>query len=158
MRAEAQAHVDSINDALALLRRFLDWDRALRRLDELNARVEDPKLWDDPKQAQEVMRERRRLDEAVTATRAIESELADTVELMEMAEAEGDNALVDDAVSSLEALEKRAQRDKSPRCWPARRTPTTPTSRSTPAPAAPRARTGPRCSSACTRAGPSGTA
>jgi peptide chain release factor 2 len=28
MRAEAQAHVDTINDALALLRRFLDWDRA----------------------------------------------------------------------------------------------------------------------------------
>lgn len=39
MRAEAQAHVDTIKDALALLRRFLDWDRALRRLDELNARA-----------------------------------------------------------------------------------------------------------------------
>ena len=64
MRAEAQAHVDKINDALALLRRFLDWDRALRRLDELNARVEDQSLWNDPKAAQEVMRERRRLDEA----------------------------------------------------------------------------------------------
>jgi membrane peptidoglycan carboxypeptidase len=38
MRAEAQAYVDQINAALALLRRFLDWDRALRRLDELNAR------------------------------------------------------------------------------------------------------------------------
>ena len=112
MRAEAQPYADSINDALALLRRFLDWDRALRRLDELNARVEDPSLWNDPKAAQEVMRERRRLDEAVAATRAIETELADTVELMEMAEAEGDNALVDDAVTSLAVLEKRAQRDK----------------------------------------------
>ena len=76
MRAEAQAHVDSINEALALLRRFLDWDRALRRLDELNARVEDQALWNDPKAAQEVMRERRRLDEAIAATRAIESELS----------------------------------------------------------------------------------
>ena len=37
MRAEAQAHIDQINAATALLRRFLDWDRALRRLDELNA-------------------------------------------------------------------------------------------------------------------------
>ena len=72
MRAEAQAHVDTIKDALELLRRFLDWDRALRRLDELNARVEDQALWNDPKQAQAVMRERRRLDEAITATRAIE--------------------------------------------------------------------------------------
>ena len=33
MRAEAQAHIDEIKAATALLRRFLDWDRALRRLD-----------------------------------------------------------------------------------------------------------------------------
>ena len=112
MRAEAQAHADQINDALALLRRFLDWDRALRRLDELNNRVEDPKLWDDPKAAQEVMRERRRLDEAITATRAIETELSDTIELMEMAEAEGDTAMVDEGVATLAALADRAEADK----------------------------------------------
>lgn len=112
MRAEAQAHVDQINQALALVRRFLDWDRALRRLDELNNRVEDPKLWDDPAQAQVVMRERRRLDEAISATRAIETELSDTVELMEMAEAEGDTALVDDGVASLAVLAERAEKDK----------------------------------------------
>ena len=61
MRAEAQQYIDRIDAALDLLRRFLDWDRALRRLDELNARVEDPTLWDNAKLAQEVMRERRRL-------------------------------------------------------------------------------------------------
>ena len=112
MRAEAQAHVDQINEALALLRRFLNWDRALRRLDELNARVEDQALWNDPKAAQEVMRERRRLDEAITATRAIESELSDTVELIYMADAEGDAEMVDDGVASLAALAARADQDK----------------------------------------------
>src|ERR687894_1713948 len=112
MRAEAQAHADQIRSALDLLRRFLDWDRALRRLEELNARVEDQALWNDPKAAQDVMRERRRLDEAIGATRAIEQELADTVELAEMAEAEGDEALVDDAVKSLAELAERAEQDK----------------------------------------------
>ena len=112
MRAEAQAHVDQINEALALLRRFLDWDRALRRLDELNARVEDQALWNDPKAAQAVMRERRRLDEAIAATRAIESELNDTVELIEMADAEGDAAMADDGTQSLGELAARANRDK----------------------------------------------
>ncbi len=112
MRAEAQASIDRINAALDLLRRFLDWDRALRRLDELNARVEDPGLWDDAKAAQEVMRERRRLEEAIGATRAIEKDLAETRELMEMAEAEGDEALVDDAVAALAALAERAEADK----------------------------------------------
>jgi peptide chain release factor 2 len=112
MRAEAQAFVDQINAAMALVRRFLDWDRAVRRLDELNARVEDSALWDDPKAAQEVMRERRRLDEAIGATQAIERELSDTLELIEMAEAEGDDAMIDEAVASLSTLAERAERDK----------------------------------------------
>src|SRR5437763_13991010 len=92
MRAEAQAYVDQVQAALALLRRFLDWDRALARLDELNARVEDQSLWNDPRQAQEVMRERRRLEGAIAATRAIERELSDTGERIEMSGAEGGGA------------------------------------------------------------------
>ena len=112
MRAEAQAHVDTINEALALLRRSLDWDRALRRLDALNARVEDPTLWNDPKAAQDVMRERRRLDESITATRSIQSELNDTAELIEMAEAEGDDDMASDGTKALAELAERAQKDK----------------------------------------------
>jgi peptide chain release factor 2 len=112
MRAEAQSHVDTINDALSLLRRFLDWDRALRRLDELNARVEDQSLWENPKAAQDVMRERRRLDEAISATRAIESELSDNIELVEMAEAEGDSDMESQAIEALAELATRAEADK----------------------------------------------
>jgi peptide chain release factor 2 len=112
MRAEAQAHADQIRSALDLLRRFLDWDRALKRLEELNAKVEDQALWNDPKAAQEVMRERRRLEEAIGATRAIQQELDDNVELLEMAEAEGDEAMEADAVASLAELAERSERDK----------------------------------------------
>ena len=112
MRAEAQSHIDTIKEALALLRRSLDWDRALRRLDELNARVEDPSLWNDAKAAQDVMRERRRLDEAITATRSIEQELSDTAELIEMAEAEGDEAMAVEGTQALAELAVRADRDK----------------------------------------------
>ncbi len=112
MRAEAQGHIEQINAATALLRRFLDWDKANRRLQDLNAKVEDPTLWDDPKAAQEVMRERRRLEEAIGATQKIETELKDTVELIEMAELEGDESLVDDGVTALGELAERAERDK----------------------------------------------
>jgi peptide chain release factor 2 len=112
MRAEAQTYADQINSALALLRRFLDWDQALARLDELNARVEDPALWSDQKGAQEVMRERRRLEQAIGATRAIEKELADNIELLEMADAEGDASLADDAVAALRELAERSEQDK----------------------------------------------
>ncbi|HEX7782511.1 MAG TPA: peptide chain release factor 2 [Sphingobium sp.] len=112
MRAEAQQYIDRIDAALDLLRRFLDWDRALRRLDELNARVEDPTLWDDAKKAQEVMRERTRLDSAIGATRAIDSEKSDTAELIEMADAEGDEEMALEGVAGLKALAERADEDK----------------------------------------------
>jgi peptide chain release factor 2 len=58
------------------------------------------------------MRERRRLDEAITATRQIESELEDTVGLIEMAEEEGDQAMVADGIAALAELAERADRDK----------------------------------------------
>src|SRR5690606_22635341 len=112
MRAEGQAHIDRIEAALALVRKFLDWERALRRLDELNARVEDPKLWDNPKDAEAVMRERRRLDAAVSTVKQIAQEMADAIEFVELGEAEGDDETVNEGLSSLAALAERADADK----------------------------------------------
>src|SRR5258705_12924079 len=114
MRAEAQAHIDQIHAATALLRRFLDWDRANRRLDELNAKVEDSTLWDDPKAAQEVMRERQRLEQARGGTRAIERELAEIGRLIELAESEADGAPVDNWGRALGELAELAEPAKAP--------------------------------------------
>lgn len=112
MRAEGQAYIDRIEAALGLIRRSLDWDAALRRLDELNARVEDPTLWDNPKDAKDVMSERGRLDDAIGAVKAISAEMADAVEFIELGEAEGDEATVRDGIDTLAALAERADKDK----------------------------------------------
>ena len=58
------------------------------------------------------MQERGRLDEAIGTTRAIRKELDDTVEMLELAEAEGDGELVSEAEKALEKLAERADRDK----------------------------------------------
>ena len=55
------------------------------------------------------MRERQRLDEALSAVRKLEAELADALGLIEMAEAESDAAMVADAEKSITALTKRAE-------------------------------------------------
>jgi peptide chain release factor 2 len=55
------------------------------------------------------MRERQRLDEAMSAVRSLENELADAVGLIELAEAENDSAMVADAENAIEALTKRAE-------------------------------------------------
>ena len=112
MRAEGQAHIDRIESALALVRKFLDWDRAVRRLDELNARVEDPKLWDDPKAAEVLMRERRRLEASIGAVNQIGQEMADAIEFVELGEAEGDDATISEGLQTLAALADRADADK----------------------------------------------
>jgi peptide chain release factor 2 len=112
MRAEGQAHIDRIEAALALVRRSLDWDRAVRRLDELNARVEDPTLWNDPKKAEEVMRERRRLEASIGTVNEITREMADAIEFVELGDAEGDDATVQEGLDTLAKLAARADADK----------------------------------------------
>ena len=112
MRAEGQANIDRIEAALALVRQSLDWDRALRRLDELDARIQDPKLWDDPKQAQAITQEQKRLETAIGTVREIESEMADAVEFVELGDAEGDEDVAREGLDTLSSLADRADRDK----------------------------------------------
>ena len=112
MRAEGQAYINRIEAALALVRLSLDWERALRRLEELNARVQDPNLWDNPKQAQAISREQKTLETAVNTVNEIAVEMADAVEFIEMGEAEGEDSIVDDGMKTLERLADRADADK----------------------------------------------
>jgi peptide chain release factor 2 len=112
MRAEAHAFINRIDAALALVRLSLDWERALRRLDELNARVQDPTLWDNPKQAQAISREQKSLENAVNTVNEIAAEMADAIEFIEMGEAEGEESIVEDGLKTLERLADRADADK----------------------------------------------
>ncbi|MEL6486789.1 MAG: peptide chain release factor 2 [Pseudomonadota bacterium] len=112
MRAEAQTHIDRIEAALDLVRQSLDWERALRRLDELNARVQDPSLWDNPKEAQAVSREQKTLETAVETVNQISGEMADAIEFIEMGEMEGEESVINDGLATLERLANRADADK----------------------------------------------
>jgi len=85
-----------------------DWDVALRRLDELDARSEDPTLWDKPAEAQALMRERQQLADRINAVKAIEKDLADAVEYAELADMEGDEASLEDARAQLKDIKARA--------------------------------------------------
>jgi len=87
-----------------------DWEPALRHLDELNARVEDPTLWDNAAEAQALMRERQRLAGQVDAVRSLERGLEDAVALAEMADEEGDESSLDEARDELKAIKERAAR------------------------------------------------
>ncbi|MCP1248582.1 peptide chain release factor 2 [Gluconobacter oxydans] len=104
MSAETEALSEQIKQSVALLRRHLDWDVATTRLAELNHRVEDPDLWNDADAAQKLMRERTTLANQIEGVQRIESEVESTLELVELAEMEGDESLVQDAVQTLRAI------------------------------------------------------
>ncbi|MBL27476.1 MAG: peptide chain release factor 2 [Rhodospirillaceae bacterium] len=112
MRAELEAVAGEIRDSLTLLRRHLDPDAAEFRLDELNAKAEDPNLWNDPRAAQEVMRERTRLETSLSGFRGLEQAFTDAVELAELAESEGDEEVLSEASETLQALRDRAAQNR----------------------------------------------
>jgi len=104
MRAETQNHVDAIAKSLKLLGQRMDIQTAPHRLEEFNAHLEAPDLWNDPAKAQGLMRERQGLLDALSTYRLIESGLNDNVELIEMGEAEGDAEIVAEAEGALRAM------------------------------------------------------
>ena len=81
-------------------------------MDELNTLTENPDLWNDSKKAQDLMRERTHLDQAVRGYRELAQGLKDNVDLLAMAESEADQAMVAEAESALFALrDLAAQRE-----------------------------------------------
>jgi peptide chain release factor 2 len=108
MRAEAENTVEAIQKSLHLLRQRLDWETAEHRLEEFNAMIEDPNLWNDPARAQKLMRDRQSLADAIGRVRSFSQDLSDNVELIELGEAEGDADVVKEAEAALKALKEKA--------------------------------------------------
>ncbi|MDQ2092553.1 peptide chain release factor 2 [Rhodalgimonas zhirmunskyi] len=108
MRAEIQSIADEIENSLELLRQRMEWETAQHRLEEFNARVEDPSLWDNPESAQKLMRERQTLVDQMAVHDGIKQELQDNIDLIELGEMEDDKEVVTEAEEALRALKIKA--------------------------------------------------
>ena len=104
MRAETQANIEKIRKSLTLLGQRLGIETAQHRLEEFNARVEDPNLWNDAAKAQKLMRDRQMLVDRMGMHESIRRGLDDNLELIELGEAEGDQEIVAEAEAALSAL------------------------------------------------------
>ncbi len=71
---------------------IFDYDAKALKLSEVNAALEEPTVWDNPKRAQELGKEKRTLEGVVLVLDRLTSELADNAELFEMSAAEDDEA------------------------------------------------------------------
>jgi peptide chain release factor 2 len=104
MRAEMVNVVAAIEKSLGLLAKRLDYDTAPYRLEEFNAMIEDPSLWDDQDRAQKLMRDRQILVDAIATYEGIRQDLSDNLEMIELGVEEADEEVVTDAEEALKAL------------------------------------------------------
>ncbi|HAJ84395.1 MAG TPA: peptide chain release factor 2 [Rhodobacteraceae bacterium] len=108
MRAEMTNVMGAIEKSLGLLAKRLDYETAPYRLEEFNALIEDPSLWDDQKRAQMLMRDRQLLVDAISIYEGIKQGLSDDLEMIELGELDNDVEVIREAEESLKTLAKTA--------------------------------------------------
>jgi peptide chain release factor 2 len=78
---------------------IFDYERKSLRLNEVNAALENPNVWNEPKRAQELGREKKTLETVVETIDHLSTHLADNTELYELSKDDGDHA----ALAAIEA-------------------------------------------------------
>ena len=73
-------------------------------MSELEALAADAHLWEDPERAQKILSERTYLTKSIDEVRQMETQLNNTYEMIEMAEAEGEMDLLQDAEKQFESM------------------------------------------------------
>ncbi|MCX7512214.1 peptide chain release factor 2 [Frateuria sp. STR12] len=101
------AQIADLTDRVESLRGYLDYATKRERLEEVSRELESPTVWDDPPRAQELGRERARLDTVVTGIDELTAALSDARELLDMAAADGDEDTVQSVADDVEKLEAR---------------------------------------------------
>jgi len=81
---------------------IFDYEVKTERLHVVNAELEDPNVWNDPKRAQDLGREKKSIEDVVMTLTSLAQSIADSRELFEMAAADNDDA-------TLEAIQADAE-------------------------------------------------
>lgn len=84
---------------------IFDFDTKSERLEEILGLLEDPTIWDDPEQAQQLGKERARLDALVGTLAKVTNVVSDSQEMLELALSESDQSLADEVLKDLDELE-----------------------------------------------------
>ncbi|MEJ2360401.1 MAG: peptide chain release factor 2 [Gammaproteobacteria bacterium] len=88
------------------LRGYLDYDAKRERLDEVSRELEDPAIWNEPERAQELGRERARLEHVVSVLSGLDTGLNEAEELLELARDEDDEETLQSVVADLDNQEQ----------------------------------------------------
>ncbi|WP_158884824.1 peptide chain release factor 2 [Rhodanobacter sp. L36] len=104
------AQIADLRGRVESLRGYLDYATKSERLEEVSRELENPKVWDDPANAQELGRERARLHTIVNGIDTLTASLTDASELLEMAVADQDEETASSVVNDLATLEAQVSK------------------------------------------------
>ncbi|MES2161520.1 MAG: peptide chain release factor 2 [Pseudomonadota bacterium] len=90
----------------AELRRYLDFDKKSEKLEQVNEELEDPTVWNDPKKAQDLGKEKKSLEAIVFALTKADTDLKDMGDLFAMAKEEGDDDTLEALIVDAEEVRK----------------------------------------------------
>ena len=79
-------------------------------MNEVNAALENPSVWNEPKRAQELGKEKKLLEDVVATIDHLSSHLADNSELYEMAKDEGDQSSLSAILADAQPLREEVER------------------------------------------------
>jgi len=89
---------------------IFDYDYKSERLVEVERELEQPDVWNEPERAQELGKERADLELIVNTISRLDTSLVDTIDLLEMAVEEDDEAAVDELRNDLMLQEKQVEK------------------------------------------------
>tara|TARA_B110000305_G_scaffold201871_1_gene229868 strand:+ start:268 stop:1374 length:1107 start_codon:yes stop_codon:yes gene_type:complete len=110
MQAEMQLKFNEVNYTLEILKKHIDWDSSIIRLNELELLIENPKFWNDAAKAQLIMKDKKNLEKTIEMIKGIEIEKLNLVELLNLAEQESDKDLIEDTVLQINDLLKKCNK------------------------------------------------
>ncbi|WP_155984731.1 MULTISPECIES: peptide chain release factor 2 [unclassified Thioalkalivibrio] len=104
------SRIDDLKGRLDALRGYLDYPAKEERLEEVQRELEqNPDIWNDPEQAQALNKERAQLEGVVINIREIGTQLDESRDLLEMAEADDDEETAASVETDVDALTARVE-------------------------------------------------
>nr|WP_240724567.1 peptide chain release factor 2 [Halomonas borealis] len=97
--------IKDLSERTEVLRGYLDYAEKKDRLEEVTRELEDPEVWSDPDHAQKLGKERATLETIVATIDELEQGLADSADLLELAEMEEDEGTVEEVQRELATLQ-----------------------------------------------------
>ncbi|MET0658835.1 MAG: peptide chain release factor 2 [Steroidobacteraceae bacterium] len=110
--------IEDLSERGEALRGFFEYDVKSERLAEVSRELEDPAIWNTPDKAQELGRERARLEQVVGTLDRVRNGLNDASELLDMAVAENDESSLQVIDQDIRTLERDVKQLEFKRMFP----------------------------------------